>query len=223
MNTSFFQIEEGIKNQFLLNYGNYLFYNEKLYEERYFGNVADKMWFYHLETLVRIKETPELIKEYLEYYIQDIFEDLGLPIEINNYCLLNLFDVVPRYSTVIQNNKEKKYNLDWHFDNRTVVTNPIQKIDKLKNLETIGVFKNKVYSLWDYKRRPKYTMIMYFNTYNSDFKGGEFKFIDDVIKPSYGDILFFNSNELHKVEPVIGKRNALVLKFYDIEKLMYDN
>lgn len=211
------------KQTILLNHGYNLFINDKLYEERYIGNVKDSFWFYHLEILVRIKESSEIIKDYIEYNIQNIIDELGLPLDIHNYCILNLFDIVTRYSTIQKKNVNKNYNLDWHFDNRTLVTHHIDKIKTIKNVEVIHYDKNKAYCLWDCKRRPKYTMIMYFNSYGIDFLGGRFMFNDAIIEPQYGDILFFNSDEIHKVENVIkGTRNALVVKFYDIDKLIND-
>jgi predicted 2-oxoglutarate/Fe(II)-dependent dioxygenase YbiX len=66
-------------------------------------------------------------------------------------------------------------------------------------------------------------MIIYFTDYNLSHKGGELLFLDEEIKPMYGDVVFFNSNELHKVNKTNGIRNALVIKFYDLDKLVNDN
>jgi hypothetical protein len=60
-----------------------------------------------------------------------------------------------------------------------------------------------------------YTLIFYTSSWNIDFIGGEFNFIDKTIKPIKGMILLFHSNELHKVNLLNnGKRKAIVVKFY---------
>ena len=62
-----------------------------------------------------------------------------------------------------------------------------------------------------------YTLIFYTSTHNIDFIGGEFCFVDKIIKPQKGMILLFSSYELHKVNLLNnGKRNAIVVKFYTI-------
>lgn len=187
---------------------------ENLKKERFIKNMKDTMWVYNLETLVRIREDNETIKDYVEHNIMTIMEDMDLPLEINNFCLLNGINVVARYG-------DNEYSMDWHYDNRAVVSHKKEK--KVKNIEEIGERKGKKYYLWDYKRRPKYTMIIYFTDYNLSHKGGELLFLDEEIKPMYGDVVFFNSNELHKVNKTNGIRNALVIKFYDLDKLVNDN
>lgn len=54
----------------------------------------------------------------------------------------------------------------------------------------------------------------------SDYEGGEFKFIDlnKTFKFDYGDILLFDSNLFHCVEPVTnGNRIVLLSFFFDID------
>lgn len=213
--------KESPKNVMMLQHATKLYYQERLYDERFYGNVKETMWFYHLETLVRIQESPCLIKEYLQHNIMNIIEGLGLPEEINNFCLLNDFDVVPRHSS-LHNVNNKNTDFNWHFDNRVPVVHPIENKEKLHDIELIGEFNNKLYGLWDMKRRPNYSMVIYFNSHGVDFTGGELLFIDGIFKPSYGDVVFFNSNEIHKVNRAKGTRNALLLKFYDIDKDLYD-
>ena len=174
---------------------------ENLKKDRYKKNMKNTMWSYHLETLVRIREGNELIQDYVEHNIMNIMEDMDLPLEINNFCLLNGINVVARYG-------DDNYGIDWHME----------EIGE----SNIGECNGKIYNLWDYKRRPKYTMIIYFNDYGINYQGGEFLFLDEVIKPMYGDVVFFNSNELHRVNPTYGTRNALVIKFYDLDKALND-
>jgi hypothetical protein len=187
---------------------------ENLKKERFKKNMKGTMWSYHLETLVRIRESNELIQDYVEHNIMNIIESMELPLEINNFCLLNGINVVARYG-------DNNYGMDWHYDNRAVIKH--KKGKKVKNLEKIGENNNSVYYLWDYKRRPKYTMIIYFTDYGLSHLGGELVFLDEEIKPMYGDVVFFNSNELHKVNPTYGTRNALVIKFYDLDKALNDS
>ena len=60
-----------------------------------------------------------------------------------------------------------------------------------------------------------YTIIIYLDTYNIDFEGGEFHFHDEVVYPERGMLLFFNADELHKVAPLTrGKRREIVVKIF---------
>ena len=53
------------------------------------------------------------------------------------------------------------------------------------------------------------------DTYNIDFEGGEFHFHDEIIYPERGMLLFFHSNDLHRVTPLTGgKRRAIVVKIF---------
>ena len=61
----------------------------------------------------------------------------------------------------------------------------------------------------------QFTIIIYLDTYNIDFTGGEFYFHDEIIYPERGKTLIFNENELHKVTPLTGgKRRAIVVKIF---------
>jgi hypothetical protein len=204
-----------IKRLVIYNHGCDLVRKLDLHNERFIQNHKDKKWHYNLEILVRIRETPELIQEYVEHNIMDIVEDLDLPLEINNFCLMNGVNVVSRYG-------DNEYGMDWHFDNRNLVTQPITRSSKLANIEIVHEDNKKVFGLWDFKKRPNYTMIMYFTDHNVDHMGGELMFVDETICPKYGDVVFFNANELHKVNPTFGTRNALVIKFYDLDKCLND-
>lgn len=206
-------MNNSIKNEMLIYDGLLKLNLKNLKKERFVKNMKDKMWIYHLETLVRIREENNIIQDYVEHNIMNIVEDMKLPLKINNFCLLNGVNVVARYG-------DNNYGMDWHYDNRAVIKH--KKGKNIKNIEEIGYSNDRVYYLWDYKRRPKYTMIIYFNDYGINYHGGELVFLDEEIKPMYGDVVFFNSNELHKVNKTYGIRNALVIKFYDLDKMLKD-
>ena len=57
---------------------------------------------------------------------------------------------------------------------------------------------------------------MYLSNYLLDFQGGQLEFIDGtIIKPIKGDIIIFDSREIHRVNPLkSGIRNCIVMKLY---------
>jgi hypothetical protein len=107
-----------------------------------------------------------------------------------------------------------KYSMKWHFDDQILF---IHNIDEKNILNQKIIFKNKqkIYTLYNKNDLPIYTMIIYFNDYDIDFKGGEIEFIDKIYYPKKGMILFFDSRELHRVHPLKkGQRKCLLIKFY---------
>jgi hypothetical protein len=114
------------------------------------------------------------------------------------------YEIVKRFHT------NNEYNLNWHIDNRQLQKHKIE--NKTDNLEIIYLSDKYKYGLWTHKEYPKYTAIIYLT---SDFEGGEFCFVDKIIKPKRGDIIIFDSREVHKVNKLkSGIRNCYVIKFF---------
>jgi predicted 2-oxoglutarate/Fe(II)-dependent dioxygenase YbiX len=105
--------------------------------------------------------------------------------------------------------------MNWHYDNKQLIKHKISNLQKIHSLQIISMDHKYIYGL--YCKNPiQYTIIIYLDTYNIDFKGGEFHFCDEIIYPERGKTLIFNANELHKVSPLIGgKRRAIVIKVFD--------
>lgn len=94
-----------------------------------------------------------------------------------------------------------------------------------KHIDDVSIYKNSKghqikydkpkYTLYS-KKAPIYTMILYMSDSEIDFKGGEFCFIDEEIKPRKGLGIFFESKEVHEVKEIKeGIRKCKVIKFYE--------
>ena len=185
-------------NKVFIEYSKKIFNDEQLIKYRKLINVSDNEWFKFIvdSSLFDIQN----LNKYMEDNIKIIFSDL------NNYH----FEIVYRY------NDNNNYNMKWHIDNCIFQKHPIKNIELLHDLEIISKDEKYVYCLWKYNKVPKYTVIIYLSNYLIDFHGGELEFIDGtLIKPRKGDIIIFDSREIHRVNPLkSGIRNCIVMKLY---------
>ena len=132
---------------------------------------------------------------------------------ILKFPIPNIFSKDTKYEIVIRNHTESdKYSMNWHYDNKQLIKHKISNLQKIHSLQIVSMDDKYIYGL--YCKIPiQFTIIIYLDTYNIDFKGGEFHFHDKIVYPEKGTILIFNSNELHKVAPLTsGKRRAIVVK-----------
>jgi predicted 2-oxoglutarate/Fe(II)-dependent dioxygenase YbiX len=104
--------------------------------------------------------------------------------------------------------------MNWHYDNKQLIKHKISDLQKIHSLQIVSMDEKYIYGL--YCKNPiKSTIIIYFDTYNIDFKGGEFHFHDQIIYPERGMLLFFHIDNLHKVTPLTGgKRRAIIVKIF---------
>ena len=145
---------------------------------------------------------PELIKKRKFLYFEnpeEIIDDINiLGISFSEY------EIVKRFHA------DDSYNLNWHMDNRQLQKHKIH--NDTNNLQIIYKNNKYKYGLWTHTKIPKYTAIIYLS---SDFEGGEFCFIDKIIKPKRGDVIIFDAQEIHKVNKLkSGVRNCYVIKFF---------
>ena len=143
-----------------------------------------------------------------EEKIADVFRD-----NLERFPIPNIFFQDTKYEIVCRNNTESdKYSMNWHYDNKQLIKHKISNLQKIHSLQIISIDEKYVYGL--YCKNPiKFTIIIYLDTYNIDFEGGEFHF--EIIYPERGMILIFDANELHKVSPLTrGKRRAIVVKVF---------
>jgi len=150
------------------------------------------------------------LEEFTEDKIADVFNE-----NLQSFPIPNIFIEDTKYEIVFRNNiASDKYSMKWHYDNKQLIKHKISDLQKIHSLQIISIDEKYVYGL--YCKNPiKFTIIIYLDTYNIDFEGGEFYFHDEIIYPERGMLLLFNSNELHKVAPLTrGKRRAIVVKVF---------
>ena len=127
----------------------------------------------------------------------------------------NVFFQDTKYEIVCRNHTASdNYSMNWHYDNKQLIKHKISNLQKIHSLQIISMDDKYIYGL--YCKNPiQYTIIIYLDTYNIDFKGGEFHFHDEIIYPERGMMLIFDANELHKVALLTrGKRRAIVVKIF---------
>ncbi len=152
----------------------------------------------------------ELNRELTEEVIADIFDK-----NIWRFPIPNIFFKDTKYEIVFRNHTEKdNYFMNWHYDNKQLIKHKISNLQKIHSLQIVTMDDKYIYGL--YCKNPiHYTIIIYLDTYNIDFEGGEFHFHDQIIYPERGMLLYFDANELHKVAPLTrGKRRAIVVKIF---------
>ena len=131
-----------------------------------------------------------------EYAIKEIHEKYG--IDLSTYR-----------SEIIERDNQVGFYLNWHVDDCS-----IHKHKTTENKTNNDILNDK-YALYHKKELPKYTMIIYLTSINIDFVGGEFEFVDELIKPKKNDVIFFDSREVHRVNKLrSGERKNILVKFY---------
>jgi 2OG-Fe(II) oxygenase superfamily len=114
-------------------------------------------------------------------------------------------------SEIIERDNKIGFYLNWHIDDCS-----IHKHKTTEN-KTNNEILNDKYGLYHEKLLPKYTMIIYLTSIDQDFTGGEFEFVDQLIKPKKYDVIFFDSGEVHRVRRLrSGERKNILIKFYEV-------
>ncbi len=152
----------------------------------------------------------DIRRELTEEVIKDFFEK-----NIWRFPIPNIFFKDTKYEIVFRNHTEKdNYSMNWHYDNKQLIKHKISNLQKIHSLQIVTMDDKYIYGL--YCKNPiHFTIIIYLDTYNIDFEGGEFHFHDKIIHPEKGMLLYFDANELHKVSPLTGgKRRAIVVKIF---------
>ena len=125
---------------------------------------------------------------------------------------LNLDIDLDKYNIVITKKiNQKGFSMKWHVDDAQLIKHrPNQIVD-----QQIFIY-NKHYLCYNGKNPPEYTCLIYDSTYNQDFTGGILEFADKTtVKPDKGMYVFFDSREVHKVNPIkSGIRINYLIKFY---------
>lgn len=170
---------------------------------RFITNINHTAFFKELNQI-------DIIGELTEESIKNIFEK-----NIWRFPIPNIFFKDTKYEIVFRNHTEKdNYFMNWHYDNKQLIKHKISNLQKIHSLQIVTMDDKYIYGL--YCKNPIHnTIIIYLDTYNIDFEGGEFHFHDQIVHPEKGMLLYFNANELHKVSPLTsGKRRAIVVKIF---------
>ena len=164
--------------------------------------------------LVNLKQNPNLLKLRFETFLPDpILTNLENTQNITNELIQHLSNTTNinlsqfTHETIFRTTK-KGFKLNWHKDHYNPSIN-------LKLSREQG---KKIYH-WNkcMQKIPKYTALIYFNNYGSDFKGGLLKMADNtIITPKRGLTIFFDSEEVHCVtQQTSGERKIVLIKFYN--------
>lgn len=170
---------------------------------RIITNISHTSFFRELDNLDKLGELSE-------EKIADVFQA-----NLERFPIPNIFFQDTKYEIVFRNHTSSdKYSMNWHYDNKQLIKHKISNLQKIHSLQIISMDHKFVYGL--YCKNPiQFTIIIYLDTYNIDFTGGEFHFHDEVVYPERGMLLLFNAEELHKVSPLTaGKRRAIVVKIF---------
>jgi hypothetical protein len=170
---------------------------------RIITNISHTSFFRELDNLDKLGELSE-------EKIADVFQA-----NLERFPIPNIFFQDTKYEIVFRNHTSiDKYSMNWHYDNKQLIKHKISNLQKIHSLQIISMDHKFVYGL--YCKNPiQYTIIIYLDTYNIDFTGGEFHFHDEVVYPERGMLLLFNAEKLHKVSPLTaGKRRAIVVKIF---------
>jgi hypothetical protein len=194
-------------NKILYEYGKKIL-NKHITDKRYIIQHNDESF---INTITELNE--ENTKAIFEKELYNIIDRLNIPIEYKEELKNLETEIIFRNKT-----KDDNYYFNWHFDDKKLIVHKKHNKDVLHNLEIIYEDNKNIYSLYNKNndKKLKYTLIFYTSTYSIDFIGGEFCFVDKIIKPQKGMILLFHCDELHKVNLLNnGIRKAIVVKFYN--------
>jgi hypothetical protein len=126
----------------------------------------------------------------------------------NNFNL----DLTNYNPEIIERDNAIGFYLNWHIDDCAVFKHD----QNLEGEKTNNVPLDEKYSLFHMKCLPRYTMIIYLTSIDDDFIGGEFEFVDQLIRPKKYDVVVFDSREVHRVRRFRGGiRKNILIKFFE--------
>lgn len=130
-----------------------------------------------------------------------------IPLSKEYLSLLTKKDLTDYEMISIPKENHQGFQMGWHVDDCSTHKNSKKHQEK---------YNFPKYTLYSINPPPVYTAVLYYSTFNQDFRGGEFCFIDEEIKPQKYQGIFFNSQEVHQVKLITqGTRKCVLLKFYD--------
>jgi hypothetical protein len=178
-------------------------------QEALYSEGCKRITEYNLKKTRIIFNIGEQIQETLDINPETLIRCAIEYLESSEYFgLSKLSDM--RKEMIVRDNQIGFY-MNWHLDDCSVIKHNTTD----KELHNNIVLNNK-YSLFHMKNLPKYTMIIYLSSIDIDFCGGEFEFVDQLVKPKKYDVVFFDSREVHRVRTLrSGSRKNVLVKFFD--------
>jgi len=147
--------------------------------------------YYSMDLLLEYnKNYDKLIEPYIDYSCN--FDEILYKIKLNLNIDLSKF----KYD-IVKRNTKKGFKMNYHRDNYLI-----------RKIEGINIFIP-----YDKVNLSKYSLLWY---KNDEFKGGTLEFMTgNIIKPSTNMFIFFDSNDIHKVNiQTDGIRIVELYKFY---------
>lgn len=192
-------------NTIFLQYGQHIINTYDLIQKRRISNAYFHKWFQDLTTLFGTNHNlKEEIERFCQTNLTEILQSIEAPDDISKL----------KCSVVIRNAINNHYKIDWHMDDHIPHRHVLEMEPNLHDLQIIGRDDKYVYSLWNNGIIPKYTIIIYFTSYGIHFQGGELELLHgQIIYPKCGDVIFFDSREIHRVRTLrSGIRQCIVIK-----------
>jgi hypothetical protein len=142
-------------------------------------------------------------------------DDISLDTIFSTVKLLRNIDLSVYEYVKVERESTEGFSMKWHMDDRVLI-----KLKKECEVDPTDVLIHEDYKVTKRnkdKNLPSYSVIVYQSDYNKDFTCGEFEFVDEIILPKKNKMIFFDSQEVHRVQPVkSGIRKAILYKFYKI-------
>lgn len=156
-----------------------------------------------------------MAQNYLYEYGKKLLEDIP---DIKKHRKIFYFDVEDSIENIISDfadgfevryvERESGVNFEmcWHQDDISLHKNSKKHCQK---------YNFPKYKFYCKETPPIYTILLYYSTIDEDFRGGEFCFVDEEIRPKSGMGLIFDSKEIHRVKSVkSGTRKVIIIKLY---------
>jgi hypothetical protein len=145
-------------------------------------------------------------KEKRSYQSMEINENEPIVDQFISY-LTKLYSLENAKFDIVERKTEVGFSMKFHVDDRLLIKGPSRESD-ISLSETYQLRKRGT-------KTPFLSCILYLSSYDTDFTGGEFEFVDETIYPIKYHVLVFDSREVHRVNNVkYGVRHTILVKWY---------
>lgn len=112
---------------------------------------------------------------------------------------------------IVEKTNTKGFSMKWHLDDCIIFKH--SKPPTNGDFQYIQIDSKRYYT---FKKRPRFSVIVYHSKYNVDFKGGILEFQDNTrFIPDTNKAVIFDCNQVHRVTEITdGVRRCTLIKFY---------